>query len=107
MQPDARSAAEQRHTHDGEVADADRLFQEGLAHHREGRLLEAKGLYERAIKAQHGHFDATHLLGVIAYQLGDPLRARDLIAQAGIVLKEAFMPAATQPCANAGRKSLT
>ena len=82
MQPDARSAAERRHTHDSEAADAHRLFQEGLAHHREGRLPQAKGLYEQALESQPRHFDAMHLLGVIAYQLGDPLRARDLIAQA-------------------------
>jgi predicted O-linked N-acetylglucosamine transferase (SPINDLY family) len=61
---------------------AQRLFEEGLSLHREGRLLQAKGLYEQALEVQHRHFDATHMLGVIAHQLGDPAQARDLIGQA-------------------------
>jgi len=74
MQPDDRS--------DGSVAHADRLFQEGLSLHREGRLLEARSLYERALEVQRRHFGATHMSGVIAHQLGDAERARDLIGRA-------------------------
>jgi len=43
-------------------------FREGLALHREGDLAGAERIY-REVRAQNaGHFDATHMLGVIALQ---------------------------------------
>lgn len=43
-------------------------FQEGLSLHQHGQLKEAKVLYERALKWQPNHFDALHMLALIAYQ---------------------------------------
>jgi predicted O-linked N-acetylglucosamine transferase (SPINDLY family) len=74
-QPDDRSD-------DCSVAHADRLFQEGLSLHREGRLLQARNLYEQALEVRRRHFDATHMSGVIAHQLGDAVQARNLIGRA-------------------------
>ena len=42
------------------------LFKEGLALHTAGKLAEAKVLYERILTADPHHFDATHMLGVLA-----------------------------------------
>jgi predicted O-linked N-acetylglucosamine transferase (SPINDLY family) len=53
-----------------------------VAHHQAGRLDEAAALYAEIRKQAPGHFDATHLSGVIALQRGDLARARELITQA-------------------------
>src|SRR5690349_16827449 len=42
-----------------------------LAHHRAGRLAEAETLYRRVLAADPHDIDASHFLGVIAYQRGD------------------------------------
>ena len=45
------------------------LFQQGLAHQQQGRLDEAKAVYERMLALEPHHADALHMLGVIALQL--------------------------------------
>ena len=42
------------------------LLAEALAAHRQGRLAEAEALYRRILALVPQHFDALHLLGVIA-----------------------------------------
>jgi tetratricopeptide (TPR) repeat protein len=51
--------------------DLDKLFAEGMAHHRAGLLAESEQLYHRVLQADPRHFDSLHLLGVIYYQRGD------------------------------------
>jgi protein O-GlcNAc transferase len=46
-----------------------KLIQEGLALHRQGKLGDAKRIYEKIIQKQSDHFDALHLLGVINAQV--------------------------------------
>jgi Flp pilus assembly protein TadD len=46
------------------------LLNEGVAHHRAGRLAEAEAAYRRVLAAQPDNPDALHLLGVIATQVG-------------------------------------
>jgi tetratricopeptide (TPR) repeat protein len=58
------------------------LLQQALALHRRGQLAQAEGLYAEILKIQPKHFDALHLLGVIALQAQDHQRAVDLINQA-------------------------
>lgn len=58
------------------------LFQQALALHREGRLVEASALYEKALKMRPSFFDAMHMLGVAYYQGGQSIRGVELIAQA-------------------------
>ena len=58
------------------------LLAEAMAAHRQGRLAEAETLYRRILARVPQHFDALHLLGVIAYQLRDHRAAIQLIGQA-------------------------
>ena len=60
----------------------DDAFEQGLRHHRAGRLGEAEALYRRVLAAQPRHADALHFLGLIADQAGRPEAALDLIRQA-------------------------
>ena len=55
---------------------------QAVALHQAGRLDEAEALYRQVLQQAPGHFDATHLLGVIALQRGDLGDAEKLIAQA-------------------------
>lgn len=55
---------------------------QGLAHHQQGRLSQAKESYQLLLEQQPAHFDALHLLGVVVLQQGDPQRAVALIGQA-------------------------
>ena len=58
------------------------LLNQAIAHHQAGRLDEAAPLYRQITQQTPGHFDATHLLGVISLQRGDLATAETLIAQA-------------------------
>src|ERR1700730_19089964 len=53
-----------------------------VALHTQGQLARAQALYEEILQAQPRHFDALHLLGVIAAVTGNPRKAVDLIGQA-------------------------
>jgi len=53
-----------------------------LQHHRDGRLAEAEALYRQILEVQPNHFDALHLLGVIAHQSGRGDVAVDLMRRA-------------------------
>jgi predicted O-linked N-acetylglucosamine transferase (SPINDLY family) len=45
-------------------------FEDGLAHHRAGRLTSAAQCYQQIVNRSPDNADAVHGLGVIAYQLG-------------------------------------
>src|SRR5579862_3985322 len=53
-----------------------------LEHHRAGRLHEAEKIYRQILAQQPRHAEALHLLGVIAYQVGQVDAAIDLLRQA-------------------------
>ena len=55
---------------------------QAVALHQAGRLDEAEALYRQVVAQAPGHFDATHLLGVIALQRGELAGAETLITQA-------------------------
>ena len=57
-------------------------LEEGLAHHRAGRLAEAARLYERVLAREPHHAEALHLLGVTAHQRGIHAQAVALISEA-------------------------
>jgi len=57
-------------------------FTEGLALHQQGKLADAARIYEEVLQQQPNHFDALHLLGVIALQTRRPERAVELIRKA-------------------------
>ncbi len=58
------------------------LLGRGLALHQQGQLAKAQVIFEEILKQQPKHFDALHLLGVIAAQTNDNMRAVELIGQA-------------------------
>jgi Tfp pilus assembly protein PilF len=58
------------------------ILAEAIALHRSGRLASARANYEAILEVQPGHFDALHLLGVIAAQTKEPARAVELIGKA-------------------------
>ncbi|MGO8755099.1 MAG: tetratricopeptide repeat protein [Gallionellaceae bacterium] len=53
-----------------------------LTLHQKGQLAQAHANYEEILKIQPKHFDALHLLGMIAYQNNNPRRALELIDKA-------------------------
>lgn len=57
-------------------------LQAALAHHRAGRLREAATLYAQLRRVEPRHFDACHLGGTVALQLGKPAEAIALLKQA-------------------------
>jgi predicted O-linked N-acetylglucosamine transferase (SPINDLY family) len=57
-------------------------FQKALTFHRQGQLALAQAVYEEILKIQPDHFDALHLLGVLAAQTRNPRRAVELISKA-------------------------
>lgn len=61
---------------------AAQAFSEGLALHQQGALAKAQALYQRALQIQPDHFDALHLLGVIAAQTQNYAEAIELLDRA-------------------------
>jgi len=57
-------------------------FRRGLELTQVGRLAEAEQLYLDVLREQPNHFDALHLLGIIAAQTGRPELAVELIGKA-------------------------
>lgn len=57
-------------------------FQQGLALHQQGMLAEAERIYEAVLQVQPKHFDALHLLGIVALQTRRTQRGVDLIKNA-------------------------
>lgn len=53
-----------------------------IQHHQAGRLQAAEQIYRQILVIEPNHFDALHLLGVIAHQLGKHDVAIDFIGQA-------------------------
>jgi tetratricopeptide (TPR) repeat protein len=71
----------QRH-HDDASDPAGFRVQQGLVHHRQGRLDEARRLYDAALTLVPTHPDALNLRGVIAHQLGQSQLALELLSRA-------------------------
>ena len=57
-------------------------FRQGLAHHQQGNLVEAERHYDAALKSQPDHFEALHMLGVIALQKGRLEQGVEIITKA-------------------------
>ena len=56
-----------------------------IQYHTEGALQKAEVIYHQVLDMQPNHFDAMHLLGVIAHQVGNNEKAVDLIGRALII----------------------
>ena len=57
-------------------------LQQGVAHHQQGKLQQAQTHYEAVLHHAPRNLDALHLLGVVAAQTRNPLRALALFDQA-------------------------
>jgi Flp pilus assembly protein TadD len=77
--------------------DVPAALREGLALLQAGKLVKAKSVFHGVLAAEPGHFDALHLLGVIAARAGQPAEADKLISQA-----LAIKPAEAAAYANRG-----
>ncbi len=62
--------------------DLNNVIGRGLALHQQGLLSQAKVAYEQALALFPNHFDALHMLGVIAAQSGDKDLALELLNRA-------------------------
>ena len=62
--------------------EAQMLFQQAVAFYNGGRVAKAQSLCENALKKNPRHFDALHLLGVLAYQGKNYVKAAHLIGKA-------------------------
>jgi len=59
-----------------------RILQQAVSLHRSGRLAEAGAAYAQLRRADPRHFDAAHLGGTVALQLGNPAEAVKLLLHA-------------------------
>lgn len=64
------------------LAQANQLCAQGASLHQKGQLAQAVALYQQVLKLQPEHFDALHLIGVIAYQTNNYQAAIELIGKA-------------------------
>jgi tetratricopeptide (TPR) repeat protein len=58
------------------------IFNQGMTLHQQGKLADAERIYRDVLRHQPDHFDALHLLGVIALQTRHTERAVELIRKA-------------------------
>ena len=60
----------------------DPRLDQAMALHQAGRLMEADGLYRQVLEADPSHSDALRLRGALAYQIGNPAAAVELLSAA-------------------------
>jgi tetratricopeptide (TPR) repeat protein len=65
-----------------EMAALQSRFRQGLALHRQSDLAAAERVYLEILDSEPGHFDALHMLGVVALQTRRAERGIELIEQA-------------------------
>ncbi len=64
------------------LPEIDRILQQAVQDHQSGRLAEAEAGYRKVLSANRDHFDALHLLGVLALQMGQAQVALQLLQRA-------------------------
>src|SRR5674476_304383 len=82
MKPSFKIGPEPRMTIVPLAVQAQTLFREGLRLQNLGQLEQAHAIYLQVLKLQPRHFDALHMLGVIAARTNNPARAIELINKA-------------------------
>jgi tetratricopeptide (TPR) repeat protein len=58
------------------------LIAQGLSLHQQGKLNEAKSIYEKVLAIQENHFDAIQLLGALFIQTKQFTKAVDFLTKA-------------------------
>jgi protein O-GlcNAc transferase len=64
---------------------ADHAMQSAAEHHRAGRLAEAETIYREVLTGDPNHFEALHMMGVLAGQVGRHKMALQLIGRAAAI----------------------
>lgn len=84
VEPATESTAPFTGESDAELSahDLSALFEQGVAFHQQGELVLAEQVYQQILRHQPLHFDALHMLGVIAAQCCQSHIAAELIGQA-------------------------
>jgi len=82
MQPGPGAGSRSTKPASAPAAQLPALLQQAVAFHREHHLPQAAALCEQILAIEPRHFDALHLLGLIAAQSGDPAAGVRLIGQA-------------------------
>lgn len=65
-----------------QAPDVDAILEAAVAHHREGRVADAKALYSEVLRKRPGDAQALNMLGVLAAQTGRFDRALELVRSA-------------------------
>ena len=73
----------------GAENDINEKFQNAINLHNQGKILDAKKIYEYVITVDPNHFDALQLLGLASYQIGQFDRAVELLLRA-IAINDRF-----------------
>lgn len=85
MPPDSTKAPEQaiqaRSLKSAQLERSRAGFDDALAFHRQGQLEQAECIYREILDIDPKHSDAIHLLGVIAYQVGQYQTSVTLFSQ--------------------------
>jgi protein O-GlcNAc transferase len=71
-----------QHTHQSQSETLAAQIRQAVSLHTRGQLPEAEALYREVLRRQPDHFDATHLLGVIAMQRSQSRPAIELLSKA-------------------------
>ncbi len=64
------------------MASDSEVFHVAFTHHQAGQLREAEAIYRQILQADPNHVESLHLLGLVAYQVGQPQAAVELIGRA-------------------------
>ncbi len=64
------------------TANVKKIFQDALTHYQAGRVADAEAACNRVLALDSRHFDALHLLGVMAYQAQHMSRATAVLSRA-------------------------
>ncbi len=83
MKPNFNNISNSKAAEDNAAANsAQVLFKEAMELHKSGQFARAQAVYEQLLKIQPVHFDALHMLGVIAEQMKNSAKAVALITRA-------------------------
>lgn len=80
--PDVSAESDRRRESSPHASSGAMALEQGLEHHRAGRLIEAERCYKRILESNPSDAEALHLLGVTAHQRGAHARAIELISAA-------------------------
>lgn len=82
MVPSSHDPQHRKTVHDQKSSQVQALFDQALALHQRGSIMEARRLYQAVLRIDPTHFDSIHLLGVTCLHTGQPAAAATIIGDA-------------------------